>query len=138
MTTLTARPAVLDTARALHTTAGCDCPECNGTGIVRNGMADAPAFDGVCPHCLYHTPDGAMHHNTTNTAKGEQTMAAQATAKAGIGWASLTDEQRERLNYEGCAHCGHTRQWHLWGDTCRKTQECQCDTFIGDGTDARQ
>ncbi len=64
-------------------------------------------------------------------------MSAQETAKAGINWGTLTDDERESLNYETCVNCGHTRQWHLWGDTCRKTRTCTCATFVGSGHDDR-
>lgn len=70
------RPSVRENARALHAGIPCTCPECQGTGIVRSGMADAPHFQSVCGQCLYHTPDGTMHHTSsdTHTAKGAQTM----------------------------------------------------------------
>jgi hypothetical protein len=51
--------------------------------------------------------------------------------------AVLSHEQREALNYEICSSCDHTRQWHLWGPFCRKTDDCQCQHFVPSGRDFR-
>ncbi len=90
-----------------------------------------PARLAECGACgTFHGPlcaDGRP--SDTEEAKGAAIMTLPETAKAGIDWANLTPEELQSANRAPCLHCGHPRQWHLWGDTCRKTADCVCTTF---------
>lgn len=68
-------------------------------------------------------------------------MSAKASAMAGIDWASLVEgEAKNTVLYEQCQNCGHSRQWHIWGDECRtllKASPCGCTEYVGNGVDIR-